>query len=110
MRVLEQGDSIDKFVGIYMHRVRTNVRHNVSPWTGYVKNDQGEIIGEGRLDNPCYHAVGGAFHLRILQQFGLDHRVGETRKALVRWADETLRLFGGEERDLEKFRAAYRTQ
>jgi hypothetical protein len=93
-----------------MDLVRTNVRHNVSAWTGYVKNDRGEIIGQGWLDNPCYHAVAGPFQLRILEHFGLDHRVGESREAFVRWADETLRLFGGEERDLEKFRAAYRTQ
>src|SRR5262249_53246047 len=110
MRILEQGDSIDKSVATYMDRVRTNVRRNVNPWTGYVKNDRGEIIGEGWLDNPCYCAVASGFHLRRLEQFGLDHRVRESREALVRWADETLRLFGGEEKDLEKFRAAYRTQ
>src|SRR5262245_36122260 len=110
MRILEQGDSIDKFVATYMDRVRTNVRHKVNPWTGYVKNDRGEIIGEGWLDNPCYCAVSSSFYLRILEHFGLDHRVKESREALVRWADETLRLFGGEERDLEKFQAAYRAQ
>src|SRR5262249_16049029 len=97
MRILEEGDSIDKFIAIYMERVRTNVRHNVSGWHGYVKNDQGEIIGEGWLDNPCYCAVSSTFYLRILEHFRLDHRVRESRDALVRWADETLRLFGGEE-------------
>jgi hypothetical protein len=109
-RILEQGDSIDKFVAIYMDRVRTNVRHNVDKWTGVVKNDHGEIIGEGWLENPCYCAVASTFYLRILEHFRLDHHVGESRKALVGWADETLRLFGGEEKDLEKFRTAYRTQ
>jgi hypothetical protein len=36
--------------------------------------------------------------------------MAETREAFVRWADETLKLFGSEERDLEKFRATYCTQ
>src|SRR5262249_47876569 len=110
MRILKEGDSIDKFVAIYMGRIRTNARQNADKWHGLVKNDRGEIIGEGWLVNPCYCAVASTFDLRILEQFGLDHRVGESREALVRWADETLRLFGGEEKDLEKFRAAYRTQ
>jgi hypothetical protein len=110
IRILKEGDSIDKFVAIYMDRVRTNARQNADKWHGLVKNDRGEIIGEGWLVNPAYCAVASTFDLRILEHFGLDHRVGESREALVRWADETLRLFGGEEKDLEKFRAAYRTQ
>jgi hypothetical protein len=109
MRVLEQGDSIDKLVEIQMNQVRANARTNPGQWSGYVKNDQGEIIGQGLMDNPAYSAVALPLYLRIQEHFGLDHRVKESREALVRWADDTLRLFGGEERDPEKFRAGYRS-
>jgi hypothetical protein len=110
MRLLRQGEPIDKHIEMYMNWVTTNAKQNADKWGGRVKDDTGRTIGEGWLVNPAYYASQGTFYLRILEHFGLDYRVRETRDAFVRWAEDTLRLFGGEEKDLEKFRAAYLTQ
>src|SRR5262249_5725053 len=70
MRILKEGDSIDKLVASQMDQVRTNARQNPGTRSGYVKNDRGEIIGQGLMDNPAYAAVACPFHLRVLEHFG----------------------------------------
>lgn len=84
--------------------IQTHIAHGGNPIDGATKNEKGELIGEGWIANPAYHACEWPTHLRFLEHFDLPHPSKDYREALRRYADFTLEILGGQPLNLEKIR------
>ena len=59
-------------------------------------------VDEGWTGNPSYHAALMPCYVRVLEHFELPFRQKESREAIVRYADFSLELLGGNPVDFDK--------
>jgi hypothetical protein len=94
----------------YINEIRSHVAGGGKPSEGRKKSPDGSFH-EGWTGNPCYHAALMPCYVRVLEHFDLlPDRRQAYRDAIVRYADFTLDLLGGNPIDFDKMGAVFRTE
>jgi hypothetical protein len=65
---------------------------------------------EGWTGNPCYHAANMPCYVRVLEHFEVPFRQKEYREAILRFADFTLDILGGNPTDFDKLDATFQSE
>lgn len=94
----------------YINEIRRHVAGGGRPSEGRKKAADG-TFHEGWTGNPCYHAALMPCYVRVLEHFELrPERQQAYRDAILRYADFTLDLLGGNPIDYDKLGAVFRTE
>jgi hypothetical protein len=94
----------------YIKEIQRHVAGGGKPSEGRKKAPDG-TFHEGWTGNPCYHAALMPCYVRVLEHFELlPGRHQAHRDAVLRYADFTLELLGGEPIDYDKMGAVFRTE
>jgi hypothetical protein len=94
----------------YMNLIRRHVERGGKPSEGRKKDDPDGTPREGWTGNPCYHAALMPCYVRVLDHFELPFREQEYRQAILRFADFSLELLGGNPVDFDKLNATFQTE
>jgi hypothetical protein len=94
----------------YVAEIRRHVAGGGKPSEGRKKSPDG-TFHEGWTGNPCYHAALMPCYVRVLEHFELlPGRKQAYRDAILRYADFTLDLLGGDPLDYDKLDAVFPTE
>jgi hypothetical protein len=95
----------------YINEIRRHVAGGGKPSEGRKKAPDG-TFHEGWTGNPCYHAALMPCYIRVLEHFELltAARQKAYRDAVVRYADFTLDLLGGNPIDYDRLGATFRLE
>jgi hypothetical protein len=94
----------------YINEIRRHVAGGGRPSEGRKKSPDG-TFHEGWTGNPCYHAALMPCYVRVLEHFELlPGRQQAYRDAILRYADFTLDLLGGDPLDYDNLGAVFRTE
>lgn len=92
----------------FIGRIQATVDLGGSPWH-VARNSPirkaSKIFCEGWENNPAYHACKMSAYVRFYDHFDLPHPEQEDRKAILRYADFTLKVLGGTPFDLDRMRS-----
>jgi hypothetical protein len=91
----------------YINLIRRHVERGGKPSEGRKKDDPDGTPREGWTGNPCYHAALMPCYVRVLEHFELPFRQHEYRQAILRYADFSLELLGGNPVDFDKLNATF---
>jgi hypothetical protein len=91
----------------YINLIRRHVERGGKPSEGRKKDDPDGTPREGWTGNPCYHAALMPCYICVLEHFELPLRQRECREAILRYADFSLELLGGNPIDFEKLNATF---
>jgi hypothetical protein len=91
----------------YINLIRRHVERGGKPSEGRRKDDPDGTPREGWTGNPCYHAALMPCYVRVLEHFELPFRQKEYRDAILRFADFSLELLGGNPIDFGKLNATF---
>jgi hypothetical protein len=94
----------------YINLIRRHVERGGKPSEGRRKDDPDGTPREGWTGNPCYHAALMPCYVRVLEHFELPLRQKEYRQAILRFADFTLELLGGDPIDFDKLNTVCQTE
>jgi hypothetical protein len=94
----------------YINLIRGHVKRGGKPAEGRKKDDPDGTRREGWTGNPCYHAALMPCYVRVLEHFELPFRQRAYRQAILRYADFTLELLGGNPTDFDKLNATFQTE
>jgi hypothetical protein len=96
----------------YIQLIRTHVARGGKPSEGRKKTDPDGTPREGWTGNPCYHAALMPCYVRVLEHFDLvpPGRQKAYDDAIVRYADFTLELLGGNPVDFDRLGATFRSE
>src|SRR5205823_8854450 len=89
----------------YINLIKRHVERGGKPSEGRKKDDPDGTPREGWTGNPCYHAAFMPCYVRVLEHFELPFPQKEYREAIVRYADFSLELLGGNPIDFDKLNA-----
>jgi hypothetical protein len=94
----------------YIRLIRTHVARGGKPSEGRKKDDPDGTPREGWTGNPCYHAALMPCTVRVLEHFELlsAPRQKALRDAILRYADFTLELLGGNPINFDQLRVTFR--
>jgi hypothetical protein len=94
----------------YISEIRRHVAGGGKPSEGRKKAADG-TFHEGWTGNPCYHAALMPCYVRVLDHFELRaNRQQAYRDAILRYADFSLDLLGGDPIDYDKLGAVFRSE
>jgi hypothetical protein len=94
----------------YVSEIRRHVAGGGKPSEGRKKSPDGSFH-EGWTGNPCYHAALMPCYVRVLEHFELQTGRQEAyRQAILRYADFTLELLGGNPIDFDKLGTVFRSE
>jgi hypothetical protein len=94
----------------YIGEIKSHVAGGGKPSEGRKKSPDG-TFHEGWTGNPCYHAALMPCYVRVLEHFDLvPGRKQAYRDAIVRYADFTLDLLGGDPIDFDKMGTVFRSE
>jgi hypothetical protein len=94
----------------YIKEIKSHVAGGGKPSEGRKKSPDG-TFHEGWTGNPCYHAALMPCYVRVLEHFELlPGKRQAHRDAILRYADFTLDLLGGDPIDYDKMGAVFRTE
>jgi hypothetical protein len=65
---------------------------------------------EGWTGNPCYHATNMPCYVRVLEHFEVPFKQKEYRDSIVRFADFSLDILGGNPTDFDKLDATFQSE
>jgi hypothetical protein len=94
----------------YINLIKTHVKLGGKPFEGKKKNDPDGTAREGWTGNACYHAGLMPCFVRVLEHFDLPFPQDKYRNAIVRFADFSLELVGGDPIDFDKANALFKTE
>ena len=94
----------------YINLIRRHVERGGKPSDGRKKDDPDGTPREGWTGNPCYHAALMPCYVRVLEHFELPFHQQEYHQAILRYADFTLELLGGNPIDFDKLNAVCQTE
>jgi hypothetical protein len=94
----------------YINLIRRHVERGGKPSEGRKKDDPDGTPREGWTGNPCYHAALMPCYVRVLEHFELPFRQREYRDAILRYADFSLELLGGNPVDFDKLNATFQSE
>jgi hypothetical protein len=94
----------------YIKVIQGHVARGGKPSEGRKKDDPDGTPREGWTGNPCYHAALMPCFVRVLEHFELPFRQKEYREAILRYADFTLELLGGNPIDFDKLNATFQLE
>jgi hypothetical protein len=96
----------------YINLIRGHVARGGKPAEGKKKDDPDDTPREGWTGNPCYHAALMPCYVRVLDHFDLlsASRRKAYRDAILRYADFTLEVLGGDPLDFDKLDAVFRSE
>jgi hypothetical protein len=100
-RSRDQADRTDYYINL----IKRHVERGGKPSEGRRKDDPDGTPREGWTGNPCYHAALMPCLVRVLEHFELPFRQPEYRQAIIRYADFSLELLGGNPIDFDKLNA-----
>jgi hypothetical protein len=90
----------------YINMIRRHVERGGKPSEGRKKDDPDGTPREGWTGNACYLAALMPCYVRVLEHFDLPFRQQEYRQAILRFADFSLELLGGNPINFDKLNAA----
>jgi hypothetical protein len=94
----------------YIREIKSHVAGGGKPSEGRKKGPDGNFH-EGWTGNPCYHAALMPCYVRVLEHFELlPNKHQAYRDAILRYADFTLDLLGGDPIDYDKMGAVFRAE
>jgi hypothetical protein len=94
----------------YISEIKRHVAGGGKPSEGRKKSPDG-TFHEGWTGNPCYHAALMPCYVRVLEHFELlPGRQKAYRDAIVRYADFTMDLLGGDPLDYDKLGEVFRSE
>jgi hypothetical protein len=91
----------------YINLIKKHVERGGKPSEGRKKDDPDGTPREGWTGNPCYHAALMPCYVRVLEHFDLPFKQKEYREAILRYADFSLELLGGNPIDFDKLNATF---
>jgi hypothetical protein len=91
----------------YIKVIKGHVERGGKPSEGRKKDDADGTPREGWTGNPCYHAALMPCYVRVLEHFELPFRQKEYREAILRYADFSLELLGGNPIDFDKLNTTF---
>jgi hypothetical protein len=94
----------------YIKVIRGHVERGGKPSEGRRPNDPDGTPREGWTGNPCYHAALMPCYVRVLEHFSLSFPEREYRQAILRYADFSLELLGGNPIDFDKLNATLQSE
>jgi glyoxylase-like metal-dependent hydrolase (beta-lactamase superfamily II) len=94
----------------YINLIRGHVARGGRPSEGRKKDDPDGTPREGWTGNPCYHAALMPCYVRVLEHFELPFPRQEYREAILRFADFSLELLGGNPIDFDALNATFQTE
>jgi hypothetical protein len=94
----------------YINLIRRHVERGGRPSEGRKKDDPDGTPREGWTGNPCYHAALMPVYVRVLEHFELPFRQSECRQAILRFADFSLELLGGNPIDFDKLNTTLQSE
>jgi glyoxylase-like metal-dependent hydrolase (beta-lactamase superfamily II) len=94
----------------YINLIRGHVARGGRPSEGRKKDDPDGTPREGWTGNPCYHAALMPCYVRVLEHFELPFRQQEYHQAILRFADFSLELLGGNPIDFDRLNATFQTE
>jgi glyoxylase-like metal-dependent hydrolase (beta-lactamase superfamily II) len=94
----------------YIQLIRGHVARGGRPSEGRKKDDADGTPREGWTGNPCYHAALMPCYVRVLEHFELPFRQQEYHQAILRFADFSLELLGGNPIDFDALNATCQTE
>jgi glyoxylase-like metal-dependent hydrolase (beta-lactamase superfamily II) len=94
----------------YINLIRGHVARGGRPSEGRKKDDPDGTRREGWTGNPCYHAALMPCYVRVLEHFELPFRQQEYHQAILRFADFSLELLGGNPIDYGALDATFQTE
>jgi hypothetical protein len=94
----------------YIKVIQEHVKRGGKASEGRKPNDPDGTPREGWTGNPCYHAALMPCYVRVLEHFQLPFPQQEYRKAILRYADFSLELLGGNPLDLDRLNATFKTE
>jgi glyoxylase-like metal-dependent hydrolase (beta-lactamase superfamily II) len=94
----------------YINLIRGHVERGGRPSEGRKKDDPDGTRREGWTGNPCYHAALMPCYVRVLEHFELPFRQKEYHQAILRFADFSLELLGGNPIDFDAMNATFQTE
>jgi hypothetical protein len=89
----------------YIQVIRKHVERGGKASEGRKKDDPDGTPREGWTGNPCYHAALMPCYVRVLEHFELPFRQQEYRQAILRYADFSLEILGGNPIDFDRLNA-----
>jgi hypothetical protein len=94
----------------YIKEIRSHIAGGGKPSEGRKKGPDG-TFHEGWTGNPCYHAALMPTYVRVLEHFELlPTRHAANRDAIIRYADFTLTVLGGDPIDNDKLGTVFRSE
>jgi hypothetical protein len=94
----------------YINLIKRHVERGGKPSEGRKKDDPDGTPREGWTGNPCYHASQMPCTVRFLEYFDLSFPQKEYRQAILRYADFSLELLGGDPIDFDKLNDTLQTE
>ena len=96
----------------YINLIRKHILRGGKPAEGKKKDDPDGTPREGWTGNPCYHAALMPCNVRVLEHFDLlsASRRKAHRDAILRYADFTLEVLGGDPLDYDKLDTVFRSE
>jgi hypothetical protein len=94
----------------YINLIRRHVERGGKPSEGRKKDDPDGTPREGWTGNPCYHAALMPCYVRVLEHYELPFRQQEYRQAILRYADFSLELLGGNPIHFDKLNATFQSE
>jgi hypothetical protein len=94
----------------YINMIRRHVERGGKPSEGRKKDDSDGTRREGWIGNACYHAALMPCYVRVLEHFELPFRQHEYHQAILRFADFSLELLGGNPIDFDALNATFQTE
>jgi hypothetical protein len=94
----------------YINLIRTHVKLGGKASEGKKKDDPNGTPREGWTGNPCYHAALMPCYVRVLEHFELPFPQEQYRKAILRYADFSLEILGGNPTDFDKLNATFQSE
>jgi hypothetical protein len=94
----------------YIKLIRRHVELGGKASEGKKKDDPDGTPREGWTGNPCYHAALMPCYVRVLEHFELPFRQKEYRQAVLRYADFSLELLGGNPIDFDKLNETFQSE
>jgi hypothetical protein len=94
----------------YIKLIQGHVKRGGKASEGKKKHDPDGTPREGWTGNPCYHAALMPCYVRVLEHFELPFRQKEHRQAILRYADFSLEVLGGNPIDFDKLNATFQTE
>jgi hypothetical protein len=91
----------------YINLIKRHVERGGKPSEGRKKDDPDGTPREGWTGNPCYHAALMPCSVRVLEHLELPFKQKEYREAILRYADFSLELLGGDPIDFDKLNTTF---